>query len=118
MKRVRRLERLSYRLYIAPPQSIQPLVSRPIPIKSASHREQRTESLNEVLALWLGDEGLQFGGGEGVDEAGLGDDEEEDLGAGEGGELVRLADASGSEERAGRVRTGRETEEERDGPFS
>jgi hypothetical protein len=28
-------------------------------------------SLDEVLALWLGEEGLEFGGGEGVDEAGL-----------------------------------------------
>jgi hypothetical protein len=41
--------------------------------------------LDEVLAFGLCDEGLKFGGGEGVDETGLGDDEEEDLGAGEDG---------------------------------
>lgn len=46
--------------------------------------------LDEVFALGLGDEGLQLGGGEGVDEAGLGDDEQEHLGAGEGGEFVCL----------------------------
>ena len=46
--------------------------------------------MNEVLALWLGDEGLELGGGEGVDETGLGNDEQKDLGAGEGGELVGL----------------------------
>ena len=49
--------------------------------------------LDEVLALGLGDEGLELRSGEGVDEAGLGDDEQEDLRAGEGGELVRLSDA-------------------------
>jgi hypothetical protein len=37
--------------------------------------------LDKVLAFRLGDEGLEFGGCEGVDEAGFGDDEEEDLGA-------------------------------------
>lgn len=36
-------------------------------------------SLNKVLALRLGDKRLELGGGEGVDEAGLGDDEEQDL---------------------------------------
>lgn len=46
--------------------------------------------LDEVLALGLGDKRLQLRRGEGVDEAGLGDDEEEDLGAGEDGELVGL----------------------------
>ena len=49
--------------------------------------------LDEVLALGLGDERLELGGGEGVDEAGLGDDEEEDLGAGERRELVGLRGA-------------------------
>ena len=42
-------------------------------------------SLDEVLALGLGDEGLEFCGGKGVDEAGLRDNEKEDLGASEGG---------------------------------
>lgn len=46
--------------------------------------------LDEVLALGLGDERLQLGRGEGVDEAGLGDDEEQHLGAGEDRELVGL----------------------------
>ena len=46
--------------------------------------------LDEIFALGLGDEGLELGGGEGVDEAGLGHDEQEDLGAGEGGEFVCL----------------------------
>jgi hypothetical protein len=41
-------------------------------------------SLDKVLALWLGDEGLELCGGESVDETSFGDDEEEDLGAGEG----------------------------------
>jgi len=46
--------------------------------------------LDKVFALGLCDEGLELCGGEGVDEAGLGDDEKEDLCAGEGGELVCL----------------------------
>jgi hypothetical protein len=41
-------------------------------------------SLDKVLALGLGDKGLELGGGEGVDEAGLGDDEEQDLCASKG----------------------------------
>ncbi len=48
--------------------------------------------LNEVLALGLGDQWLELGGGEGVDETGLGDDEEEHLSAGEDGQLVCLCD--------------------------
>jgi hypothetical protein len=40
--------------------------------------------LDQVLALGLGDERLQLGGRESVDESGLGDDEQEDLGAGQG----------------------------------
>jgi hypothetical protein len=36
-------------------------------------------SLDKVLALGLGDKGLELGGSEGVDQAGLGDDEEQDL---------------------------------------
>ncbi len=55
--------------------------------------------LDEVLALWLSDEGLELGGGKRVDEAGLGHDEEEDLCAGEGGELVRLNGETRDEER-------------------
>ena len=46
--------------------------------------------LDEILALGLGDEGLELGSGEGIDETGLGDDKEEDLGASEGREFVRL----------------------------
>ena len=46
--------------------------------------------LDKVLALGLGDEGLELGGGEGIDETCLGDDEEEDLCASEGGELICL----------------------------
>lgn len=46
--------------------------------------------LDEVLAFGFGYEGLELRGGEGVDEAGLGDDEEEDLGAGEDGQFVSL----------------------------
>jgi hypothetical protein len=46
--------------------------------------------LDEILALGLGDEGLELGGGEGVYETRLWYDEEQDLGTGEGGELVCL----------------------------
>jgi hypothetical protein len=35
--------------------------------------------LDQVLAFWLGDEGLQFGRGECVDKASLGHDQQEDL---------------------------------------
>jgi hypothetical protein len=35
--------------------------------------------LDEILALRLGDERLQFGGGESIDQAGFRDDEKEDL---------------------------------------
>ena len=48
--------------------------------------------LDEILAFWLGHEGLQLGGGESVDEAGLGDDEQQDLCAGESGQLVGLVE--------------------------
>jgi hypothetical protein len=40
--------------------------------------------LNEILALRLGDEGLELGSGESIDETGLGDDREEDLCPGQG----------------------------------
>ena len=36
-------------------------------------------SLDKILTLWLGDKGLELGGSECVNEAGLGDDEEQDL---------------------------------------
>jgi hypothetical protein len=48
--------------------------------------------LDQVLALGLGDEWLQLGGGEGVDETGLGDDQKEHLGAGEDGQFVGLVE--------------------------
>lgn len=46
--------------------------------------------LDEVLALRLGDQRLELGGGKGVDQARLRDNQEEDLGAREGGEFVCL----------------------------
>lgn len=48
--------------------------------------------LDQVLALGLGDEWLQLGGGEGVDETGLGDDQKEHLGASEDGQFVGLVE--------------------------
>lgn len=46
--------------------------------------------LDEILAFWLGDERLELGSGKGVYKASLGDDEEQNLGASEGRELVCL----------------------------
>jgi len=46
--------------------------------------------LDKILAFGLCDERLKLCGGEGVDETGLGYDEEKDLSAGEGRELVGL----------------------------
>jgi hypothetical protein len=46
--------------------------------------------LDEVLALRLGDERLQFGGGKSVDQAGFRDDEEKDLCSGQSGKFVGL----------------------------
>lgn len=46
--------------------------------------------LNQVLALSLSDERLELGRGECIHEARFRDDEEEDLGAGQNGELVGL----------------------------
>jgi hypothetical protein len=46
--------------------------------------------LNKVLALRLCDKGLELRGGEGVYQAGLGDNKEEDLGASQSRELIRL----------------------------
>lgn len=62
-------------------------------IRRSRKRDRRTDrTLDEVLALGLSDERLELGGRECVDEPGLGDDEEEDLGACEGRELVGLLD--------------------------
>lgn len=52
--------------------------------------ERMMSYLDEVLALWLGHERLKFGCGEGVDQARLGHNKEEDLRAGEDREFVRL----------------------------
>jgi hypothetical protein len=46
--------------------------------------------LNEVLALGLGNQGLQLGGGEGVHKTRLRDDEEQDLGSGKDRQFVGL----------------------------
>jgi hypothetical protein len=46
--------------------------------------------LNEVLTLGLGDKRLELGGGEGIDETGLGDNEQQHLSAGEDGKLISL----------------------------
>ena len=46
--------------------------------------------LDKILALGLGDEGLQLGSGERVDEACLTHDEEQDLGASKRRKLVSL----------------------------
>lgn len=47
-------------------------------------------SLNKILTLWLGDKGLELGGSECVNEAGLGDDEEQDLCASKSRKFVGL----------------------------
>jgi hypothetical protein len=49
--------------------------------------------LDQVLALGLGDQRLELGSGEGVDETSLGDDEQKDLGASEDRQFVGLARA-------------------------
>jgi len=46
--------------------------------------------LNKVLAFGLGHQWLELGSGKGIDETGLRDDEEKDLGTSEGGKLVGL----------------------------
>lgn len=53
--------------------------------------------LDEVLALWLGDERLELRGGEGIDETCLGHDKEQNLRASEGRQFVCLIDASDNE---------------------
>lgn len=47
--------------------------------------------LDQVLALGLGHQRLELGSGEGVDETGLGDNEQKDLGASEDRQFVGLA---------------------------
>lgn len=54
------------------------------------HWRRAATYLDEVLALGLGDERLQLGRGEGVDQTRLGHDEKQDLGAGQDGELISL----------------------------
>lgn len=46
--------------------------------------------LDEVLAFWLGDQGLELRGREGVNEPSFGNNEEQDLGAGKYRQLIRL----------------------------
>lgn len=46
--------------------------------------------LDQVFALGLGDERLQLGCGKGIDKAGFGDDQQQDLGTGKNGQLVGL----------------------------
>lgn len=75
--------------------------------------------LDQVLALGLGDQRLELGGREGVDQTGLRDDEEEDLRAGQDRQLVRLQRegmVSNCERRAGTTR--RAVEEGQDEPSS
>jgi hypothetical protein len=50
--------------------------------------------LNEILPLGLGHERLKLRGGEGIDEAGFGYDEQKDLCTGEDRKLVRLESRS------------------------
>ena len=51
---------------------------------------RRNTYLNQVLALRLGDQGLELGRREGVDESRLRHDKKENLGAGEDRKLVSL----------------------------
>ena len=46
--------------------------------------------LNQVLALGLGDQRLEFGGSEGVDKAGFRNDQEKNLSASQDRELISL----------------------------
>jgi len=52
----------------------------------------KVSHLNKILAFWLCDEWLELGCREGVNETGLGDDKQEDLGAGEDRKLIGLCD--------------------------
>lgn len=51
---------------------------------------EEATNLNQVLALGLGDERLELGCGEGVHQAGLGYDQQEDLGTSEDRQFVSL----------------------------
>lgn len=51
---------------------------------------ERGTHLDQILPLGLGDQRLQLGGGEGVDQPRLGDDEQEDLRARQDGQFVCL----------------------------
>ena len=50
--------------------------------------------LNQVLALRLGDQWLELRGGKGIDQAGLGHDQQQHLGACEDGQFVCLGKIS------------------------
>lgn len=52
--------------------------------------ERRGTYLDEILAFWLGDQGLKLGGREGVNEPSFRNNKEQDLGAGKYRKLVRL----------------------------
>ena len=62
--------------------------------KPTSTRATATH-LDQILALGLGHERLQLRRRERVDEPGLGDNQQEDLGAGEDGQFVRLVASRG-----------------------
>lgn len=71
--------------------------------------------LNQVLAFGLGNEWLQLGSGECVDQTSLGHDEEQDLGSGEDGKFVGLSSAVGVSKRTrrgSRFSTARQTEKQ------
>lgn len=52
--------------------------------------ESRGTYLDEILAFWLGDQGLKLRGREGVNEPSFRNNKEQDLGAGKYRKLVRL----------------------------
>jgi hypothetical protein len=59
-------------------------------LEEGACRSMMASHLDEILSLRLGDERLQLGRGECVDEAGFRDHKKQDLGSGEHGELVSL----------------------------
>lgn len=56
-----------------------------------AEKERVVTYLNEILSLWFRNQWLQLGGGERVDETGLGHDQQQHLGAGQHGQFVCLA---------------------------
>lgn len=58
--------------------------------RSTKSGEDIGSYLNEILALRLGDERLELGGGEGVNQAGLGDDQQQNLRAGQDRQFIGL----------------------------